>query len=591
MSPIYRRESVAQVKDAVDMLDLVNDRTELRRAGGRYTGLCPFHDERTPSLSVDADHKLYYCFGCGASGDAIGFVQASEGLEFTAALEYLAQRYGVELVPEDEDPQAEAGRKRRQRMLELAQRTATFYARYLWEAREAEPARRYLKERGLGEEVLKSFTVGFAPQGGDRVVSSALDDGFSVEEVVSAGLGATNRQGRLYDRFRGRITFPLCDSRGRVLGFGARAMEGQTPKYLNTSDNELYHKGSHVFGMDHARSAATKAQQIIVVEGYTDVLALHQAGIGETVAIMGTALTTGQLTELSRAASTVYLALDADSAGQNAMLRAAQLATQRGVELRIAVVGEDSDPADFVLTEGAGALRKRLESAVGVPEFEVRRVLESSDLQSARGRDRALEQVRPLLATLPTNSVTQDELVRYVADKLNVPAEYLMTQTLAGRASDHPAAEQGASYQAPSETTSQSSVDVLTRAERAFFALALARGESGRSYLQRVSDEHLSSQVVCDARDWLLAHFAEPLAELDTQQPFSDIVTEAALRADSEPSSDETLEMSFLQLELRRIERQLRSAEQAGAFDTQRELWAGREQVRARIGDLMGSDE
>src|SRR5215208_2019684 len=346
---LYTKESIERVKDAVDMVGLVGARTDLRRVGARWTGLCPFHDERTPSFSVNAEHKLYHCFGCGESGDAIKFVELTDGLEFKEALEQLADRYGIELKREQEDPAAEERRKRRERLMRLVERTTAFYERMLWESGEAGKARQYLTGRGLSDETLRVFRVGYSPSAWDKVLMGAQRDGFSHEELVASGLAQTGREGRVYDRFRGRVMFPLADARGRVLGFGARALrDEQRPKYVNTSENELYHKGRQLFGIDHARAAAAKRGRVVAVEGYTDVLALHQAGVPETVAIMGTALTPEQLAELGRAANTVYLALDADRAGQEAMLRASRLAEDRGLELLVVNMPEGRDPADFV---------------------------------------------------------------------------------------------------------------------------------------------------------------------------------------------------------------------------------------------------
>src|SRR4051794_27387899 len=319
---LYTKDSIERVKDAVDMVELVGARTDLRRVGSRWTALCPFHDERTPSFSVDGERGFYHCFGCGASGDAIGFVEAIEGLDFREALESLADRYGVELKLEQEDPRAEEERRRRERLLKLIERTAAYYERILRESPEAAHAREYLAGRGLSEDVLGTYRVGYSPSAWDKVLLGAQRDGFSQEELVDAGLAQRNRNGQVYDRFRGRIMFPLSDARGRVLGFGARMLgEGRGPKYLNTSENSIYHKGRQLFGIHQARAAAASAGRIVAVEGYTDVLALHQAGVKEAVAIMGTALTEDQLRELRRAASTAYFALDADRAGQEAMLR------------------------------------------------------------------------------------------------------------------------------------------------------------------------------------------------------------------------------------------------------------------------------
>src|SRR3954452_9013348 len=392
---LYTKDSIDRVKEAVDMVELVGARADLRRVGSRWTGLCPFHDERTPSFSVDGDRGFYHCFGCGASGDALGFVEAIEGLTFKEAVESLADRYGVELKREQEDPQAEEERKRRERLLKLVERTTAYYERVLWESAEAAHAREYLAGRGLQEEVLRAFRVGYAPSAWDKVLMAAQRDGFSREELLAAGLAQQGRDGGgIYDRFRGRIMFPLADARGRVLGFGARTLgEGRGPKYLNTSENSVYHKGRQLFGIHQARPAAATAGRIVAVEGYTDVLALHQAGIKETVAIMGTALTEDQLRELRRAAPVAYFALDADRAGQEAMLRAGRMAQERDLELLVVRLPEGRDPAELVAEDGPDAFRPPLDHALTVAEFEVRRVLEGADLTTPRGRDRALAEI------------------------------------------------------------------------------------------------------------------------------------------------------------------------------------------------------
>src|SRR5919199_4843504 len=263
---LYTKDSIERVKEAVDMVELVGARTDLRRAGAQWMGLCPFHDESSPSFSVNAEHKLYHCFGCGESGDAIGFVRATEALDFREAVELLAERYGVELRREEEDPRAEQRRRRQQRLRDLLERAAAYYQRYLWESGEAERARTYLAERGLGEEVLRAFRIGYAPSAWDRLIVGAQRDGFTPEELVAAGLAQRGRGGGLYDRFRARVMFPLADARGRVLGFGARSLrDDQRSKYVNTAENEIYHKGRQLFGIDHARAAAAKKGRIVAV--------------------------------------------------------------------------------------------------------------------------------------------------------------------------------------------------------------------------------------------------------------------------------------------------------------------------------------
>jgi len=611
---LYTKDSVERTKEAVDMVELVGARTELRRVGTRYTGLCPFHDERTPSFSVNAEHGLYHCFGCGESGDAIRFVQATESLDFRESVEYLAERYGVELKLEREDPREEERRRRRERLLAAVERAAAFYERFLWESEEARRAREYLIGRGLAEEVLRTFRVGYAPSAFDRVISGARRDGFGLEELAAAGLASRGDGGRLYDRFRSRIMFPLADNRGRVLGFGARAVrESQQPKYLNSSENEIYVKGRQLFGIDRARASAAKAGRMVVVEGYTDVLALHQAGVPETVAIMGTALTQEQLAELSRAAGTIYLALDADRAGQEAMLRAARGAEERGVELRVVAMPDGSDPAELVTSEGVDAFARRLDGALSVPEYEARRVLAGAELGSARGRDRALDELRPLVAATPRDSAVRDDIVRLAADRLDVPVEYLKAggpQRVAPgreRGSPPPGRAEGAGGRVSSSEEHRggsppdrgsstvpppergSRFEAVLRSERTFLAMSIAQGEPGRELLARITDEHLSSAPLRRVRDHLLQHFDDPLADLPSDDPAtSALITEVGMLADQEPSSEMALNLGFLQLDLKRIERELRHAGDGRDFERQKTLWRAREAVRGEITERMG---
>ena len=429
---LFTKDTIDRVREAVDMVQLVGQKTDLRRVGTRWSGLCPFHDERTPSFSVNPEEKLYYCFGCGEGGDAFKFVQQTEALDFQEAVELLAEQSGVRVEREADDPRAEERRRRRERLHSLLERASRFYSSYLRESTEAAPAREYLASRGLSDEVLAEFRVGYSPSAWDRMIMGARQSGFSEEELVAAGLAQRGKNGGLYDRFRGRIMFPLADSRGKVLGFGARQMgEGRGPKYLNTSENDLYHKGRQLFGIDVARKEAMRTARFVVVEGYTDVLALHQAGIREAVAIMGTALTQEQLAELAKVGDgnrrgLVYLALDADRAGRDAMLRASRLAEDRGIDLRVVEMPEGTDPADLVTQEGSEAFGERMDRAVPMIEFQVRRVLADADLDTPAGRDKALGEARELISAVPERTATRDALVREAADRLDVPVDHVL---------------------------------------------------------------------------------------------------------------------------------------------------------------------
>ena len=573
------------------MLALVSTRTDLRRAGvNSYFGLCPFHDERTPSFHVRPEEKHYHCFGCQSSGDPFTFVMETEGLDFKVALESLADRFGVTLEEEDEDPSNRARRERRERLYSLLGRAATYYARYLWESDEAAPAREYLLGRGLTVETLREFRVGYAPSAWDRMLRASRAGGFSDEELIAAGLVQRSHAtpGQVYDRFRERIMFPSADRRGRVLGFGARAMrENQPPKYLNTSDGELYHKRSQLFGIDLARKAAARAGRMILVEGYTDVLALHQAGMRNAVGIMGTALTEEQIGELERVVRVLDLCLDADSAGQEAMLRAARLAERRKppLELRVVPLIEGTDPAELVEREGADALRARVQESVPFVVFHVDRILERADLRSAEGRDKALDELRPVLSELAA-SVVRDDLMRRVAGRLEL-SETRLASVMTGAAPASRAAE-GNGHAAPGPAT-VSPLDRGRRTERTFLALCVAVPDAGEAALAAIDpDELLTSELLRRAARHLTGRTSAPLAGLPPDdEELARVIADLVARAGRAGQvSEERLEHARLVLELARMDRAILRARAQGAAGTS-ELGREREHVLAAIRGVV----
>jgi DNA primase len=428
--PRYTDDSRERVRDAVDFAELVGARTELKASGPRrLTGLCPFHDERTPSFGIDPVEKLYHCFGCGVGGDVFAFVMETEGVDFGEALELLADRYGVTLERTAEDAADAARRTRRERLLALLERTSAFYERLLWESAEAQPARDYLARRGLGEEVLRAYRVGYAPSAWDKVLVGSRRAGYSEEELLAAGLVLRGRSGGVYDRFRRRITFPLADERGRILGFGARALGAdQEPKYLNSAEGEVFHKREQLYGLHLARASAARAGKVVLCEGYTDVLALHQAGIENAIGVMGTAITEEQVRTLSRrVAPTLLFCLDADSAGQSAMAAAAaSLQADRRGEVLIVGLPQGADPADLLAERGVEAMRALLDAAQPFARFRVERALGGADLGTLAGRERALDEAAAVIAELRPG-VLREDLVRLVADRIAVPAELVMS--------------------------------------------------------------------------------------------------------------------------------------------------------------------
>jgi DNA primase len=592
---LISEESLERVKQAVDIVEVVSAHTDLRRQGARWVGLCPFHEERTPSFSVDAQEKLYHCFGCGVGGDTIKFVEEKEGLGFAEAVELLAERYGVELQREKEDPRAEARRQQRRRLGELLDRTATFYAHFLWDAEEAGKARAYLAERGLEEETLRVFGVGYAPSAWDTVLLRGQRAGFKVGELRAVGLAQRGRSGGEYDRFRERIMFPIRDRRGRTLGFGGRAMRSdQGAKYVNTAETDFFHKSRMLYGIDLAKEAIAKSGRVVVVEGYTDVLALHQAGIAEAVGVMGTAITEEQVAALSGMVDEVVLALDADSAGQEAMLRAQRVAAGRKVRLRVAAMPAGEDPAEMIAAEGGaerfGAL---VEGAVDLPAFQVALVLDRADVSSPGERDRALEEVAPILAGMGESHVARrEELERRVADRLDFDPPHVQSRVVAaqplsgGGTRPAPGARPPTgSGQSQRKELAGSSAALTSRErrERALLAMCVALPVEGREYLARLTEEHLSPSGV-RAAAWLREHPEDPASNLPREdEQLAGLIAELVILAHDEPASAEAMELNYLLLEQRRIESQIAAAGEANDYERRAALSRERAALVERI--------
>ena len=579
-------ESLERVKQAVDIVEVISAHTDLRRQGTRWVGLCPFHEERTPSFSVDAGEKLYHCFGCGVGGDTIKFIEEKEGLGFAEAVELLAERYGVELEREREDPQAEAKRQQRRRLSELLDRTAVFYASYLWDSDEAGKAREYLAERGLGKEMLRAFAVGYAPSAWDKVLLRGQRAGFKVEELRGVGLVQRGRGGGEYDRFRSRIMFPIRDRRGRTLGFGGRAMRSdQGAKYVNTAETDFFHKSNMLYGIDLAKAAIAKAGRAVVVEGYTDVLALHQAGVEEAVCVMGTAITEEQVASLSGMVDEVVLAMDADSAGQEAMLRAQRVAAGRKMRLRVAAMPAGEDPAEMLAVEGgAERFRALLDGAMELTAFQVGLVLERTDTSSPAERDRALGEVAPILAGLG-ESASRDDLVRRVAERLDLEPAMVMGRVVAAQPlSGGPGEAAGTSGRGPAPAPRRTAeLTSRERRERALLAMCIALPEQGKDYLERLTAEHLSPGGL-RAATWLREHPEDPASDLPRDDSeLSGLIAELVIIAHDEPASPESMELNFLLLDQRRIEAEIAAAGEQNDYERRATLSRERAALVQRI--------
>ena len=539
--------SVREAIAAADMVEVVSARTQLRRVGARYTGLCPFHEERTPSFSVNPVEKLFYCFGCGKGGDVISFVRETEQLDFAEAVEWLAERFRVPLEYEESSPQADALRSRRERLLALVEQGTRFYERYLWESHAGEQAREYLSGRGLGEEVCRAYRLGLAPHGA-TLASKAREKGFTKDELAAAGL--VNRRGN--DYFSDRLLFPLADARGRVLGFQARKLREDDPlhaKYVNSPESALFHKGHLLYGLDRARAAITKQDRAIVVEGNTDVLALSQAGLEPVVASMGTALTERQLKELSRLTRTLYLCFDGDAAGEAATLRGMELAAAQGFDVRVVALPRGRDPAD--LADEFEAWLGRAESYV---YYRVR-----LEIDRALDKQAAFLRVRDVLQAFQDSPERQDA-VRLAADRLDLPKE-----TQAGLAPGRRAA---------TGSVSPKLLEAGDRLERDALAGCVAHPELV-PLLAELSPEHFDQE----AHRRLQAHLVGR-GEADAE--LLPLLAELDARAAAEGIDEETAKELLLRLRERKLRRDLAAAEPAQV----RELQAALDRIRGAIEEL-----
>jgi len=488
VSPFIRDASVQAVLAAAGIVDVISGYTSLRKRGATYTGLCPFHQEKTPSFTVNAEKGLYYCFGCGEGGDVVRFLERAENLSFVEAIEQLGERFGVP-VEFEAGAGPDAGRKDREsRLLLLLDKAATFYQRFLWETESGRAARDYLEKRGLGEEVCRAFRVGFSPDEWRGLQRRATKEGFTDRELEEAGL-LIRQTGRTYDRFRGRLMFPLVDHRGRVLGFGGRTLKDETPKYLNSPEGPLYQKGRLLYGLYQARRAIAEADEVVVVEGYTDVLGLVQAGVGNVVASMGTALTDAQIGLMMRFTGNITFMFDADRAGTDAMLRSGELARGHSSRPMVALLPGGRDPADVAVSGGPEAVAKVTAGKISLLGFELRQALARADTSTADGRVRAFEDVRRIMSRVSSLKEREEE-IPLVADRLRLSPDSVTLLLRGGQAASR-RGEPGRGRVAAAVLT-QRLLGNETAIERDFLVAAACNPERAVEILGALTPEHFA---------------------------------------------------------------------------------------------------
>ncbi len=466
---------VDEIKERLDIVEVISAYVPLKRAGRRYKGLCPFHTEKTPSFVVFPETGTWHCFGaCGTGGDVFTFIMRRENLDFREALELLARQAGVELEPpRPSDSEAE---QQRDRLRAVCAAAALYYHHLLLHHPEAERARAYLAGRGVNEEAIRSFQLGYALDDWEAGQRYLLEQGYALEDIATAGLVIERQRGSgYYDRFRGRVMIPICDVQGRVIAFGARSLDGSQPKYMNSPQSPIFDKSRTLFGLDKARQAIRAADQVIIVEGYMDVIAAHQHGYANVVASMGTALTEAQLRQLKRYTKNFTLALDPDTAGQQATLRGLEQARQAldremvpvpspdglvryerrlQAELRILSLPDGQDP-DEVIRGDPDGWPALVDQALPIIDFYLQRAVETYDLNTARGKASAVAEIVPLIREL-SDEVMRQHYIQLLARRVQVD-ERIIEQQVARRTRD---GRQPASRAMPADVPKAERLDI-----------------------------------------------------------------------------------------------------------------------------------
>jgi DNA primase len=502
----FTPQLLEEIRSRLDIVELVGQFVNLKRAGQHWKGLCPFHAEKTPSFTVNPKRGIFHCFGCGAGGDAFGFLMRHDRLGFPEAVRALAERAGVPL-PTTREPETDGKFEALRRIMALA---AEFYSESLWRP-EGAKARDYLDKRGVDLDVAKRFGLGYAPEGWNALLTALAKQSVTEAELAQAGLVLPRQTGSgFYDRFRGRLLFPIRDPQGRVIAFGGRALAGEEPKYLNSPETPLYVKGQTLYALDVARACMREKNRAIIVEGYLDCLMAHQHGFGETVAALGTAFTPAQLGLLRRYADEVLALFDADAAGQKASARLEEMLTDTMdlpnlgwsvartgdfgrpgyFSIKVALLPEGHDPDSLLRVEGAAALVARLEAARPLLSFVLDRALGEEDLGTARGRATAHARVALLLSKVQ-NAEEATALSREAARRLGVDATQLWieAQQLQGSLSRGRRAERPGGAASPTSGTPLPSPNL---AERDLLALLLHVEEARNELLPILEDTDLA---------------------------------------------------------------------------------------------------
>lgn len=425
-------QEIEAIKSKLNIVDLVGEYVRLQKAGNNWKACCPFHNEKTPSFSVSEDKQFFHCFGCGKGGDIFGFLMEIEGLDFRDALENLAQRAGVELPKYGKESVSNI--KEKSKIWEILELTTVFYEKQLWEGLGRDEILSYLKKRGLTEETIRVFRLGYAPAGWRNLVGFLVGRGFEIKDILAAGLiipkdNNSNQVDNYYDRFRDRIMFPIADSSGKILGYSARINpkgDESQAKYINTPETEIYHKSNVLYGIDKAKMNIKEKDWVLLVEGQMDVIASHQAGIKNTVAVSGTALTVEQLSLIKRYTKNLKMFFDMDEAGQKAAFRSAQLAFEKELNVSIVAIEDGKDAADAVKDNAEVFLTAVLEASSAM-EYFVQKSLKNRNPGAIADKKKIIEELSGLINSF-SNNVEKEHWIKELAERLNISEQVLFAE-------------------------------------------------------------------------------------------------------------------------------------------------------------------
>ena len=421
--PRYSDEIIEEVRQTNDIVDIVSQYVRLKRSGRNYFGLCPFHNEKSPSFSVSPEKQIFHCFGCGVGGNVFTFLTKIEGINFVEAVQQLAERSNIQLPTLDNNMDS-AREELKAKVYKVNEFTAKYYHENLYKP-ESKMAQEYIKKRKLSNETLKSFQIGFSGKF-DELYQELKKQGFGEREILESGLVNKNERGQFIDRYRNRLMFPICDVRGRVIAFGGRVLDDSKPKYINSPENVVYSKGRHLFGLNVAKKYDIK-KRLLIVEGYMDVISLHQRGIHNVVASLGTALTQQQGYLLRNNTEQIVLSYDSDEAGQTAKVRAMEILQNMGCDIRVLQMEGAKDPDEFVIKYGNARFQNLVDKAISVIEFKVKILRQSLNLENTNDKIKFLNEIAKILSKIE-NNMEKEIYIEKIAKEYDVSKEAIYAE-------------------------------------------------------------------------------------------------------------------------------------------------------------------